>query len=467
MHTNTGDRTNAVALWEPGWFQVLWHACCRAIVVVLVCLIACTMVPAVADWTPHLIETGSMAPALSPGDVVVTRPLDRPPVVGQVLTVRDPDVVGRTRTHRLVRVDTSDRLVLRGDANGNDDSSPVARDDVIGVGVLRAPAVGRPLVWWHEGHRVRAMATMLALVVCGYGALRRPRPPAPGSQDPPPSSPNSRRSARRRGRAAGVASGIALSLVVGPVGPAEAALTSKTASTSSMAASAVFRPYRAAVLADSPHLYWRLRETTGTAVDDAGTGNRDGTLTGTSPTRAVASPLASEPDDRSWTFASARITSNASTTTPSTFSVEAWVRSTSTAGGRILGFGDGAGSTASATTDAQLYLATTGRLVFGVGANKTVVQSGTGFNNGAWHHVVGTYAAGTNNMKLYVNGSLVAQGTATVQSFTGSWRAGGETMSGWAGNPTSNVLAGSLDELAVYPTALTSTRVSAHYAARN
>ena len=49
---------------------------------------------------------------------------------------------------------------------------------------------------------------------------------------------------------------------------------------------------------------------------------------------------------------------------PTTFSVEAWVKSGSNTGGRILGFGNGSGMNPSSTTDRQLYLAPNGK-VFG------------------------------------------------------------------------------------------------------
>ena len=44
---------------------------------------------------------------------------------------------------------------------------------------------------------------------------------------------------------------------------------------------------------------------------------------------------------------------------------------------------------------------------------------------------------------------------------TGYWRAGGEQMTGWAGNPD-QYFDGTLDELAVYPTGLSQARVTAH-----
>ena len=51
------------------------------------------------------------------------------------------------------------------------------------------------------------------------------------------------------------------------------------------------------------------------------------------------------------------------------------------------------------------------------------------------------------------------------QSTVGYWRAGGDTLSGWPNAPTSANLAGTLDEIAVYPVVLGAGQVAAHFAA--
>ena len=143
--------------------------------------------------------------------------------------------------------------------------------------------------------------------------------------------------------------------------------------------------------------------------------------------------------------------------------MEAWVKTGSTTGGRILGFGNQGGSTAATTMDRQLYMAPNGKVYFGVGSAKTTVASGSAINNNAWHHVVGTYTSGSNGMKLYVDGNLQGQTTATASTYNGFWRAGAEHLTGWTGNPTDDYFEGSLDELAVYSDVLTPAEVSTHF----
>lgn len=175
-------------------------------------------------------------------------------------------------------------------------------------------------------------------------------------------------------------------------------------------------------------------------------------------------------------FSAGAITQNASQTAPTTFSIEAWVQTTTTAGGRILGFGSGSGTNESGTDDRHLYVNTAGKIVFGVGTSssgpnaRTLVTSPAAYNDGSWHHVVGTFSpSGSQRMKLYIDGAQVAASTTNVATtgYTGYWRAAAENLSEWTGGGTGQVLNGTLDELAVYSTMLTPARVTAHYAARN
>ena len=54
--------------------------------------------------------------------------------------------------------------------------------------------------------------------------------------------------------------------------------------------------------------------------------------------------------------------------------------------------------------------------------------------------------------------------TTSAQNFSGYWRVGGDNLNGWTNQPSSNLFAGTIDEVAVYPTALTPAQVAQHYA---
>jgi hypothetical protein len=105
-----------------------------------------------------------------------------------------------------------------------------------------------------------------------------------------------------------------------------------------------------------------------------------------------------------------------------------------------------------------------GQLVFGVYPGQVVtVTSPNAYKDNVWHHVVATLGSG--GMALYVDGALVASSTAatTAQGYAGYWRIGGDNLNGWPNKPTNAAFKGSVDEVAVYPTALTAAQVANHY----
>jgi signal peptidase I len=459
---------------EQGWLEVLRVSAARAVLTTVAGLLMWSVLPVAVGWTPRVILSGSMEPRVHVGDVVVTREVAPATVAkGQVVTVVDPDHAGRTRTHRVEGRDVDGLLILKGDANQAADSTRVAPEKVLGVGVLRVPFVGRPVAWLREGDwlQLGVTAGLLGLCVLNVFPGRRPRPPRGEGRGAvgPGAGPGSH--ARRPPRRLATAAAISVATTVAVAGPAQAAFRATTLNPAqTLRAAASFYPYRTAVLADNPYLYGRLDEASGTAVNDAGTGNRDGTRVGAGYAWGQDGALASEVRSKALSVSTARVNANATVTAPTNFTVEAWVRSTSTNGGRILGLGNATGSNWATTVDRQLYLSPDGKVRFGVATSasaKAVVASTAAINDGEWHHVVGTRGTGgTSGIRLYVDGVLQANTAATpVALSSATWRAGAEQMTGWTGNPTSNYLDADLDELAVYTKALTAARVSAHYAA--
>jgi hypothetical protein len=52
-----------------------------------------------------------------------------------------------------------------------------------------------------------------------------------------------------------------------------------------------------------------------------------------------------------------------------------------------------------------------------------------------------------------------------VQTYSGYLRIGYDSLSGWTSAPTSNFLAGSLDDVATYSTVLSAAQINRHYLA--
>ena len=151
------------------------------------------------------------------------------------------------------------------------------------------------------------------------------------------------------------------------------------------------------------------------------------------------------------------------TTAPSAFTAETWIKTSTTNGGKILGFEDTAGPTGS-NYDHMIYMANNGQLLFGVYTGSTqTIQTPASYNDNKWHHVVATQDAG--GMKLYVDGTLVGTNpTTTNQSYQGYWRLGGGNLNGWPGQPSSQYFAGQADDVAIYSFGLSPSAVQSHYA---
>ncbi|MBD8043078.1 LamG domain-containing protein [Arthrobacter sp. Sa2BUA2] len=228
--------------------------------------------------------------------------------------------------------------------------------------------------------------------------------------------------------------------------------------------------YPAAVRADGATTYWRLGDTFAAAADSSA-GDRMGLPFGKPTIGGVAGVLAGDSNKATYfdgvddfVYGPQRITP------PAVYSAEAWFKTNTTTGGKIMGFGNGQpwrnGKNAGLSNNygRHVYMTNAGKLVFGEwasGAARTVVSSAS-YNNNAWHHVVATQ--GPAGMTLYVDGVKVGSNTvAASQTTIGSWRIGGDTLTtGWPSAPTSRYFKGSIDEFAVYPTVLTAAQAAAH-----
>jgi hypothetical protein len=220
--------------------------------------------------------------------------------------------------------------------------------------------------------------------------------------------------------------------------------------------------YRSAVLADAPASYWRVGEASGvSALDEVGGRNGSyqntptlgapGALTGDSNT-AVGLNGTNEYVEVPYSGA----------LNPASFSLEAWAYPTG-----------GSGSFRSVISSRD-YSASgplvRGYMLYASSANvwELWLGTGTGFVKligptvtlNSWTHIVATYDGTT--ARLYLNGTLAASGNLAYSPNTSR-----PLRLGAGKNETNSdyEFPGRLDELAIYPTALTDTRVQAHYQA--
>ena len=150
------------------------------------------------------------------------------------------------------------------------------------------------------------------------------------------------------------------------------------------------------------------------------------------------------------------------------FTLAAWFKVSSgySSGGGIIAFQSSQGG-APADADRKLWMDDSGHICAGeyAGSEQIATSSGT-YNNGAWHLAVASFSS-TSGLTLYVDGTSVGtnSGATAPQNYAGYWTLGYSYYSGagWPPQPASEYLAGSLAEVAVFPSALSSAAVSTLY----
>lgn len=220
--------------------------------------------------------------------------------------------------------------------------------------------------------------------------------------------------------------------------------------------------YADEVLADSPVGYWRLGDASGTNANDEISTN-DGTYAG-GFTLAVTGALTGDTDTAvtlNGTDGRVTIPATFPTLAASDMTCEAWIKTaaTGTAGQMIFG----AYQTASPFPGWGFIFqqgTADGKLGF-FDATSALWRKSTGtITDTNWHHVAVTVSSG-GSTTFYIDGT--AAGTVAgnaPNSFTGP-KAIGST----GNNVTSALFNGTLDEVAVYSTVLSGTRILAHYTA--
>ena len=219
--------------------------------------------------------------------------------------------------------------------------------------------------------------------------------------------------------------------------------------------------YSAAVLADSPAAYWRLGEASGTTAADSSGANRTGSYLNT-PTLGLPGALTGDANTAAGFNGTNEYVSvpYAAALNPASFTVEAWAyvtggqgtyRSLVTSRDIVGGVARGYILYASQDDTWQLWTGSGGFHVVG----GPPVQLNT------WTHLVGTYDGSI--ARLYVNGVLADSAPVPYQQNTAKTL----RIATGATDLTSPqyYLPGRVDEVAVYGTALSATRVQAHYTA--
>lgn len=217
--------------------------------------------------------------------------------------------------------------------------------------------------------------------------------------------------------------------------------------------------YSSEVLADSPAVYWRLGETSGTSAVDASGNGRHGTYTGAYTLNQTS--LNTDPTGKSVALVrgvnGGVITSSVGGSV-SAFTLEGWVKTGDGNGAFVIGRDH-----ATVNADRLFWLWVNGvtprvSIQYPLGSGSYVeVSAGASLTVGSIHHLAATYDGTT--VRLYVDGAQA--GTSTAVS--GALNSGATVSSG--GVSIYSTTTGNLQDVAYYTTALSAARIAAHYAA--
>ena len=159
----------------PAW---LFHGLRGALIALLAATTVLAVGLLVAPLTGHrvvVLQTGSMAPAIPAGSMVIIESIEPTEVrVGDVVTVVLDG--GGLLTHRVVGATTLDghpALTVRGDANARTATEVVSLDRLAGRAVRHVPALGYAIWWLSQPGGSIASIALIGLALVAIGALGR------------------------------------------------------------------------------------------------------------------------------------------------------------------------------------------------------------------------------------------------------------------------------------------------------
>ena len=222
-----------------------------------------------------------------------------------------------------------------------------------------------------------------------------------------------------------------------------------------------FVTYAATIGGDAPAIFWRLGEASGTTATDASGGAHDGTYSSTGVVLGAPGALANDSSTAVTLDGVAGAIQEASgagvPVGSAARSVEIWFKTTAATAPALFNYG-----TAGLRSQFSVYLAGN-QVQVNDGTETLSFTAASSLSDGAWHYLVVTYDGAT-SIAVYVDGAAVGSAQeisgvlATVLDLTGL-----EVGRDNAATPA--FFSGTLDEAAVYGTALSPVKVAAHFAA--
>ena len=217
-----------------------------------------------------------------------------------------------------------------------------------------------------------------------------------------------------------------------------------------------FVAYQATIVADAPSLFWRLGESSGTTAVASGSGN-DGTYSAAGVTLGKAGALIGDSDKAvslDGTAGAIQETSGGGVPVgPAARSLEIWFK-TSTASSQPLFNSGSAGS----LTQFSVYLVSDEIQVLDGADTLTYTASGS-LSDGNWHHLVVTYD-GSTSVRVYVDGTQAGSAQATSSALDTTLDSSGLEL---GEDNSGGFFNGTVDEVAIYSSALSLSKVETHF----
>lgn len=233
--------------------------------------------------------------------------------------------------------------------------------------------------------------------------------------------------------------------------------------------------WAAAISADSPYLWWRLGEASGTAAADSSGNSRPGTYNGSSGTAydlgesGLVGDVNTAVEIKSNAGFVRSNTSHAMGNSGVATTLALAIRvNNGASGGALLTKHDATNPTVgTGNREAWMYVGTDGYLRAGAWTgSQSVITSSMAVNDGVRrliHYRIG--ANGTDGLQLFIDGAL--QGSLSVSpalTYNGFITVGRNNISGWTSGSDAAAL-GIVDELAIFNSRLSNARIAAHAAA--
>ena len=97
----------------------------------------------------RIVLTGSMEPSISPGDVIITAPIEnKEPHINDVIAYQAKRFNGENVavfSHRIIDGDLENGFIVKGDANKSPDPQKPKAEDILGVVLFTIPFIGNLL----------------------------------------------------------------------------------------------------------------------------------------------------------------------------------------------------------------------------------------------------------------------------------------------------------------------------------